>query len=54
MDKITVTTLQNLGAQFTEETKEVWCTWADAPAFTNENGGVHFCQFCGSTEHEEI
>lgn len=53
-NRIPVTTLSNLGAAFTEETTEVWCDCANSEAATNFDGRSHFCQFCGSTEHEEL
>lgn len=49
-----ISTLANLGAAFTPETIEVYCDWADKPAFTNFDGARHFCQFCGSTDHETL
>lgn len=47
-----VATLDNLGAQFTEHTTEVWCDAFQQLAATNFDGASHFCQYCGSTKHE--
>lgn len=53
-DPVTVLTLENLSAAFTEKTTEVWCDFADQPANTNFDGATHFCQFCGSTTHAQV
>jgi hypothetical protein len=53
-DRTPVATLANLGAAFTEETRLVWCPWAEQEASTNFDGATHFCQFCGRTDHEPV
>jgi hypothetical protein len=34
--------------------KEVYCTHINEPAETNYYNGKDFCQFCGSTDHQEM
>jgi len=46
-----VATLASLGSQFTEQSTDVWCTFADKPAGTNFDGATYFCQYCGATDH---
>lgn len=36
----------------TETTTEVWCPLAEDYAFTNYFDGTHFCQYCGSVNHD--
>ena len=41
-----------LHTRHTECSIEIWCPWAQEYGFTNVFGGLHFCQFCGSTDHD--
>lgn len=39
---------------FSVDSREVWCDFREAEALTRIHADVHFCQFCGATDHEEL
>lgn len=47
---VVILSVSNMHAAFDSEGSEVFCTFADRPAWLNDG----FCQFCGDTEHKPL